>query len=85
MIAYSRAYPTVRKIFSFVFFCNYSLFKGKAVLDFLKFCLSRGCIDKSIHNYLLSEYVKFDPKQIMSYLRNQKEVKIFYKLLNYIL
>ncbi|CAF1189824.1 unnamed protein product [Rotaria sordida] len=46
---------------------------GKAVLDFLKFCLTRGCIDKSIHNYLLSEYVKFDPSQIMPYLRNQKE------------
>jgi hypothetical protein len=62
----------------FLFFClfNYFLFKGKAVLDFLKFCLSRGCIDKSIHNYLLSEYVKFDRKQIMPYLRNQKEVKI---------
>ncbi|CAF4139127.1 unnamed protein product [Rotaria sp. Silwood2] len=46
---------------------------GKAVLDFLKFCLTRGCIDKSIHNYLLSEYVKFDSSQIMPYLRNQKE------------
>lgn len=46
---------------------------GKIVLDFLKFCLSRGCTDKSIHNYLLSEYVKFDSSQIMTYLRSQKE------------
>ncbi|CAF1610147.1 unnamed protein product [Rotaria magnacalcarata] len=47
--------------------------QGKAVLDFLKFCLARGCIDKSIHNYLLSEYVKFDQSQIMPYLMSQKE------------
>ncbi|UJR25410.1 hypothetical protein I4U23_006757 [Adineta vaga] len=46
---------------------------GKAVLEFLKFCLARGCIDKSIHNYLLSEYVKFDTSQIMPYLTLQKE------------
>ncbi|CAF0851600.1 unnamed protein product [Adineta steineri] len=46
---------------------------GKAVLDFLKFCLARGCIDKSIHNYLLSEYIKFEPDQIMKYLSDQKE------------
>jgi len=46
---------------------------GRAVLDFLKFCLARGCRDRSIHNYLLSEYAKFEQNEIMPYLINQKD------------
>ena len=74
MITYSRAFPKVIFHWSFFIATIFSHFQGKAVLDFLKFCQSRGCIDKSIHNYLLSEYVKFDPNQIMPYLQEQREV-----------
>lgn len=44
------------------------------MLEFLKFCVQKGCTDKSVHNYLLAEYIKFDSSQIMKYLTDQKEV-----------
>ncbi|CAF1194677.1 unnamed protein product [Adineta ricciae] len=45
--------------------------KGQEVLKFLEFCRSRNCTEKSIHNYLLSEYIKFNPSKIMLYLEGQ--------------